>query len=357
MPSTSITKTRLPSPVAVTTPPAHPRLTKPQKAAVLIGALGKISAKPFLETLDEGALRHFAAAMSTLRQVRPDTINGVIDEFLHELETAGLVVAGGLNHVRELLKDYVSDAVIERIMAELNQTEQRDVWRDIITAPAAALADVLEPEHPQIAAVVLARLPAECAAEILSAYEADHARDIVVALSDSRELAGDVLAEIGRVLHEGLSQQTSHKPAPPTDRIGSIMNFTPGPIRDHILAHFESTNPKTSTAIRRKMFTFADISARITPRDIGTIAQAVDEATLLRALVGAEKNAADTRDFVLSNMSKRMAAQLEDAMAELGTVKAAESDTAQLDVIRAIRTLVDDGTITLLDLPEEDDLA
>jgi flagellar motor switch protein FliG len=352
MPSTAITK---PRPIAVVpSASASPRLTKPQKAALLIGALGKVSAKPVLESLDEAALRHFAAAMSTLRQIRPDTINLVIDEFLIELESAGLVVAGGLNHVRELLKDYVSDAVIERIMAEINQTDQRDIWHDIIAAPAGALADVLAPEHPQIAAVVIARLSAERAAEILTRFDSDHARDIVIALSDSRELGSDVLAEIGRVLHEGLSSQPKHKPSPPTDRIGSIMNFTPGPIRDHILAHFESTNPQTSAAIRRKMFTFEDISTRIAPRDIGTIAQAIDENTLLRALVGAEKNAAETRDFVLGNMSKRMASQLEESMAELGTVKPADSDLAQLDVIRTIRQLVDDGTITLEDQPEAD---
>ena len=348
MPSTALAK---PAPTAPQAP--VPKLSKPQKAAVLIGALGSQSARPFLETLDETGLRHFVAAMSTLRQIRPDTVHLVIDEFLAELETAGLGVAGGMGHVRELLKDYVSDAVMERIMGELSASDAQDVWRDIIAAPPEALCDILTPEHAQIAAIVLARLPAERAAAVLAAFDADHARDVVVALNENQHLADEVVAEIGAVLHEALRARPRQRPTPPSERIGAIMNFTPGPVRDHILGHFEGTMPEVSAAIRRKMFTFNDIPMRISPRDIGTITQAVEEDMLLRALIGAETTAPDSREFILGNLSKRMAAQMEEAMAELGTVKPAEADAAQLDILRNIRRLVEAGEIKLLDPPDE----
>ncbi|MEX0970222.1 MAG: FliG C-terminal domain-containing protein [Paracoccaceae bacterium] len=348
MPDTALAK------AAPTAPqPVVPKLSKPQKAAVLIGALGSQSARPFLETLDEAGLRHFVAAMSTLRQIRPDTVHVVIDEFLAELETAGLGVAGGMGHVRELLKDYVSDAVMERIMGELSASDAQDVWRDIIAAPPEALCDILTPEHAQIAAIVLARLPAERAAAVLASFNPDHARDVVVALNENQLLADEVLGEIGTVLHEALRARPRQRPVPPSERIGAIMNFTPGPVRDHILSHFEGTMPDVSAAIRRKMFTFNDIPARISPRDIGSITQSVTEETLLRALAGAAQSAPETHEFILGNLSKRMAAQLEEAMGELGTVKPAEADAAQLDILRIIRRMVDSAEITLIDPPDE----
>lgn len=340
MPSTALTSTKN-------------ALTRPQKAAVLVGVLGRDNARPFLESLDETALRQFASAMATLRKVRPETVYLVIEEFLDELEGMGLTVSGGRETLRALLKDHVSDSMIDRIMAEMDTNHQHDVWQDIVAAPAEALANVLKQEHPQIASVVLARLSSEKAAQILTNFNAEHAQDTILALHDSHNLKPDVMAEIGRVLYQALLATGGPRPVPRTDRIGGIMNFTPGPMREQILSHIAAKNPDAETAIRRKMFTFEDIAARIQPRDIGAIAQALDEPTLLRALVGAEKNAAASRDFFFNNMSKRMAAQMQDSMAELGSVKLAESDQAQLDVLRTIRALADSGAITLLE-PEND---
>ena len=82
--------------------------------------------------------------------------------------------------------------------------------------------------------------------------------------------------------------------------------------------------------------------------------RAVDQDTLLKALVGAEEVAPETRDFLLKNISSRVAEQLREAMAETGKVRKRDAELAQNEVIRAIRDLVAKGEMKMI---AEDDEA
>ena len=67
------------------------------------------------------------------------------------------------------------------------------------------------------------------------------------------------------------------------------------------------------------------------------------------ALAAAEKDAEKAAaDFILENMSQRMAAQLRDEMEGMGKVKPREGDAAMTTVIGAIRELEASGDILLV---------
>ena len=60
---------------------------------------------------------------------------------------------------------------------------------------------------------------------------------------------------------------------------------------------------------------------------------------------GAEEEAAE---FILDNMSKRMAAQMREDMEDRGTIKARDCEAAMMDVVGAIRDMEAAGELELI---------
>jgi flagellar motor switch protein FliG len=106
--------------------------------------------------------------------------------------------------------------------------------------------------------------------------------------------------------------------------------------------------------VRRAIFTFEHIPARIKPADIPRIVREVDQPVLVKALSGAMAgDLAAAADYILDNMGERMADALREEITEAGTVRARDADTAMREVINAIRRLEAAEEITLQE--HEDD--
>ncbi len=139
------------------------------------------------------------------------------------------------------------------------------------------------------------------------------------------------------------------------ERVGAILNFSPAATRDDVLDGLEETDAEFASQVRNAIFTFADVPDRISATDIAKVTRAVDPAQLVMALAGARDKDAATAEFILSNMSKRMAESLREEIAELGKVKLKDAEAAMTAVVIAIRELVDAGEITLVQPEEEED--
>ncbi len=101
--------------------------------------------------------------------------------------------------------------------------------------------------------------------------------------------------------------------------------------------------------VRRAIFTFANIPDRIDPRDVAKIVRGVDAAQLITALAAATAEAeAAAAEFILGNMSQRMATQLREEIEGLGNVKAKDGEAAMTAVVAVIRELEAAGDILLV---------
>ena len=333
---------------ATITSPAE--LSRQQKAAIVIGVLGPDAAGPLIERLDETALRGFAEGMSKLRRVEPEVVEAIIAEFLEALDHAGTALQGGLPVARGMLERHVKEGTLMRILDDVDVPSIHNVWSKLGRVNEDALADFLKREHPQTAAVVLSKLSSELAASVLSRFEADRARDVVLGISRTHNLSSQVIEAIGAsVSRDFLAGQNADAPArDPAERIGAIMNFTDAELRNHVLERIGEGQPDFAEQIKRKMFTFEDIPDRLEARDVTPVLRAVEQDVLLRALAGAADTAPEARDFLMRNISQRMADQLQAALEDIGTVRRKEAEEAQNAVILAIRELEKSGEIRLV---------
>ncbi len=327
-------------------------LRRDQKAAVIVRLLlGGISDLP-LTGLEAGNLAQLVRATAGLAYIDEKTTLQVIDEFLAELNSLGLYFRPGIEHAITALEDHISDEVNTLLASNKPKNAPEDPWISVGKQDPEALTALLANETPQVCAVVLSKIAPIKAAEILAMLNPELAGATTLAASRAGRITQSAVAEIGLALATALSGSNDQGAfsGDPLERVGTILNFTPGTARQNLLAGLESVDAGLAENIRKVMFTFADIPDRVSPADVTKIARAVDGKVLITALAGGEVSEKRSVDFILGNLSKRLSEQISEEVAELGEVKVKDADSAMSAVIQVIRDLETSGAVTLVDL-------
>jgi flagellar motor switch protein FliG len=332
-------------------------ITGRQKAAIIVRLLlaegGNLSLQALPDTL-QAALTEQIGAM---RSVDRATLRVVVEEFVTRLDAVGLSFPGGIERALDLLDGHISPAAASELRRQRAASAKTDPWDRIAALGSEQLLQVLNDESVEIGAVMLSKLAVTRAAELLGQLAGDRARRLAYAVGKTAHINPDTVRQIG----QSLIGQLSIAPArafdtDPEERVGAILNISPAQTRDEVLAGLSEDDAEFAERVRKAIFTFADIAARIEGRDVPKITRGVDQAVLVTALAAAtsEKDAASA-EYILANLSQRMAATLREEMAARGAVKTRDADAAQTAIVAAIRDLQAAGEIVLRMDAEEDD--
>jgi flagellar motor switch protein FliG len=212
---------------------------------------------------------------------------------------------------------------------------------------AERLLPVLEDESIDVSAVLLSKQPVSRAAELLGMVPGDQARRITYAISLTGAVTPDAVARIGQAL---AARFDSIPPRAfndgPVERVGAILNFSPANTRDTVLEGLEKQDSEFATRVRKAIFTFENIPDRVDPRDVPKIIRGLSPETLSAALSAASASGMETSsDFILNNISKRMADAIRDEIQENGPVTGKDGDAAIAELVTEIRALETAGEI------------
>jgi flagellar motor switch protein FliG len=334
----------------------QPLLSKRAKAAIVVRLLINEGAEIALEELPPELQSLLTQQMGSMRVVDRVTLAAVVEEFTEALESIGLSFPGGIAGALDALEGSVSRETAARLRKEAGVRAAGDPWKRLCAMPAKDLEEIVKQESTEVAAVLLSKLEIPIAAGLLGRLSGPEARRITYAVSLTSDVTPDAIDRIGLSL---VAQMDARKiPAFGTgaaERLGAILNSSSTPTRDDVLSGLEETDLVLATAVRKAIFTFANIPARVTARDIPRILREVEADALLIAMAGAEAAGfADARDFVLENMSSRMADQLREDMEEAGKIKPADADEAMAAFVAVIRDMEGRGDLVLI-VEEEDD--
>lgn len=290
-----------------------------------------------------------AQEMGKLKPITRDQLQAVVGEFVGELDELGLSFPKGLGDALEKLSGHISEDVARALRQEAGLTAQRSIWDTLSEMEAEAIVPLIDGESAEICAVILSKIKVGKAADVLGLLPGARARRITFAISQTSGINPMLVDQIG----ESLRARVDAAPAQafskdPVARLGDILNSSAAATRDDLLTGLDETDESFASQVRKAIFTFAHITKRVTARDVPAITREVDGDVLVRALAAGAEPYPEVVDFILDNMSKRMADQLRDEMAEIGTVPAKEGETAMTDVVMAIRKLEADGEIKLI---------
>lgn len=326
-------------------------LRKLQKAAIIVRLLRAEGVEISLADLPDELQVALTEAMSAMRYIDRNTLRIVVAEFVAELDDLGLAFPHDLTGTLDVLDGTISEATAARLRMQAGLGQSKDPWVRIAALDSARLVPVLEEESIEIAAVILSMLKVAKSAELLGLLPGERARRITYAISRTGEVSPATVARIGDSLVRQFDAQAPKAfENGAVERVGAILNFSAASTRDDVLEGLETEDEEFATEVRKAIFTFTNVPERIDPRDIPKITREVDAAVLITALAACKGKAEETKacDFVLENMSQRMAAQMRDEMEALGTVKDVDGEAAMNTIVSAIRDLEEKGELLLV---------
>ncbi|QCO54490.1 flagellar motor switch protein FliG [Pseudorhodobacter turbinis] len=326
-------------------------LTSREKAAVIVRLLVAQDTPIILSSLPEHTQAALTEQMGKMRLVDRGTLNAVVAEFVAELEEVGLAFPGGIEGALSIMDGHISATAANRLRRLAGASSRADPWDRISAMEVDRLLPVLEEESIEVAAVMLSKLVVPKAAELLGRLEGARARRVAYAVSQTVNVDPETVRRIGLSLATQLENQPPRAfETGAVERVGAILNVTPQLVRDDVLAGLEQDDEEFAKMVRKAIFTFFHIPARINTRDIPKIARVLDQAVLVTALTyaSAKKDLAPTAEFILDNMSQRMAQTLREEMDERGKVTEKDGEAAQGAVIAAIRGLESAGELAFI---------
>jgi flagellar motor switch protein FliG len=125
------------------------------------------------------------------------------------------------------------------------------------------------------------------------------------------------------------------------DSVVEILNAVDRTTEKRIMETLEVEDIELSEEIRRKMFVFEDILS-LGNRDVQQVLKEVDQKELGIALKGSTE---ELRAHIFANLSKRLAAMIQEDMDYMGPIRRSDMEEAQQKIVNIVRRLQDAGEI------------
>ncbi len=319
-------------------------LTGPQKAALLVIQLGTNKASRVLQTMKEDEVARIVGEVATMPPVGIDTVREVWGEF-RELANASFAAArGGMDYARKLLEESLGPTQASRILDQLSAAYADTPFEFLARADHRQVVSFLSDEHPQTIALVLAHLPPDKAAAILSGFDEGMQQQVAGRIATMEATTPTTIDGVEGVIARRFAtalpmmEQTA---AGGVQTLVDILNRSDRSTERLVLDGLEHDDEEMAEEVRSRMFVFEDIVA-LDDRGIQTVLGKVRTPQLASAL----KGVGDTvKEKITRNMSDRAADALREEMEDMGPVRVKDVEEAQADIVRLIRKLEDTGEI------------
>lgn len=338
------------------TPNAVRSLGPREKAAIIVRFLLAEGAKIPLTQLPEHMQTALAEQMGAMRMIDRQTLDAVVAEFLEQLESVGLAFPGGLEGALSVMDGHISQSTASRLRRKAGVTSKTDPWERLVALTTTEIMPVLEEESVEVAAVILSKLPVPKAADLLGKLPGEKARRIAFAVSQTGNIDPETVRRIGAaVLNQLDSKPVKAFETGPVERVGAILNISPALTREDVLQGLEAEDAAFAERVRKAIFTYTHIPKRVAPRDVPKILRMVDQKIVVTAMAASsgKPDLEETTEFILANISQRMAQGLREEMGARGKVKDKDGEEAMNLIITGIRELEATGEMLLIQEEEE----
>jgi flagellar motor switch protein FliG len=327
-------------------------LSGPQRAAVILLALGAEYGKPVWSSLDEDEIRVVTHAMVQLGSIEADTVEQLIVDFVSSLSSVG-AVSGTFDRTAQLLSQLLPAKQVEALMEEIKGSASRSMWQRLSHIDPEVLANYLRNEYPQTVAVILSRIRPDHAARVLAILPDEFAIDVVNRMLKLENVQKEALEHIEETLKSEFVTTVSHTSRRDAHKsMAEVFNALDRHTEARFLSALDQMNRDAAKKIRALMFTFEDL-AKLDAGSVQTLMRQVERETLSRAMKGAPES---IRSFFFSNMSSRAAKNLQDEMASMGPIRLKDADDAQNKMVNLAKEMADRGEILISKNRAEEEL-
>ncbi len=327
-----------------------------QKGAIIIALLGVEHAKSLVESLEDRHLESFIAAMQTLKFTRRPILLATIAEFIEGLRENNSGLTGGEKPARELAQALLSTERSKRLLGlggEGPEVKKDDVWDGLKNEKVEKVANYLNTQRPELVGAVLTKMGAIKAGEILAELSDEMAEATAQHMASGLTYDSDIEQAITALLRiEFLDNEGVDDGSQTASFMTDVMGVLPKTQRDKLMDIIGQSNPDVSNKIRKGLLTFEDLPKRLPKTAVPLIFRDMDNKDLIAALKSGQEAEPKTVEFLLSNISQRMAEQYREQVAELATLSEKASDVAIITLMGFISRQEKSGAIAYINIEE-----
>lgn len=328
------------------------QLKGPDKAAILMLALGEEHSSKIWPLLDDEEIKEISQNMANLGAVNSDVVEKLFLEFVNNFSSTGSLT-GTFDSTERLLMKALPSERVNQIMEEIRGPAGRTMWDKLANVNENVLANYLKNEYPQTVAVVLSKIRPEHAARVLAALPEEFSMEVVMRMLRMEAVQKEVLDKVEQTLRtEFMSNLARTNRRDAHEMMAEIFNSLDRNTEARFLAALEERSRDAAERIKALMFTFEDL-IKLDPSGVQTLLKSVEKDKLGLALKGASET---LRDLFFSNMSERASKLLREEMESMGPVRLKDVDEAQMLMVNTAKELASKGEIMLADNKGEDEL-
>ncbi|MEW6583719.1 MAG: flagellar motor switch protein FliG [Actinomycetota bacterium] len=329
-----------------------PRLDGRRKAAILLVSMGPDASAGVFKHLRQEEIDELTLEIASLGSISSDRKTEVMQEFYETAVAQDYITEGGIEYARMLLERALGAERAREVMSRLGAAIQVSPFEFLRRTDAGQILNVIGNEHPQTIALIMAHLPSESAAQVLSALPAEMQAEIAMRVAIMDRTAPEVVREIERVLERKLSTVLTQDftSAGGIKALVDVLNNVDRTTERTILETLDEQNPELAEEVRKLMFVFEDILL-LDDRSIQQVLREVDNKDLALALKGTSP---EVQDKIFRNMSERAAAIIREDLQFMGPVRLKQVEEAQQKIVTVIRKLEDAGQIVIARAGEDE---
>ncbi len=323
-----------------------------QKSAIFLVTMGtEISSEIFKHLKDED-IEVLTWEITRLGDIDSADRDLVLQEFHALMLAQDFVTSGGVDYAREILEKSMGAQKSAEIVSRLTSSIKTRPFDFIRRTDPANLLNLIQQEHPQTIALILAYLEPAKASQIIAQLSPEKQSDVAKRIATMDRTSPEILREVERVLDKKLASlsQEDYTVAGGVENIVDILNLADRSTEKSIIESLEEEDPELAEEIKKRMFVFEDI-VMLDDRAIQRVLREVDASELSKALRSVDS---EVQDKIFRNMSKRAAVLLKEDMDYQGPTRKKDVEESQQRIVGIIRKLEDQGDIVIARTGEED---
>ena len=333
-------------------------ITASQRAAVIIALLGEAAAKPIVEKLDDVALAKVVTALENISMLAREELVEIVIDFLTQLRQNAGSLRGGRERAREVMSGLVDASRLDLLYGGASQAGSNDgavysgdTWAKLRQREPKQVAEYLSRMPPNIIALILRKFDAGMASNILCLLPDEKVSVTLGQMVAAQKVDAGIEPAIERMIEiEFLNNQevAAESGDEYLETIGEVLSLIPDSKRDSLVSFLKSQHEAKLPFIQKGLFTIESLPEILPRNSVPVVFREIDNDKLIKVLVSLRERYSAVSDYLLGNISSRMADQLRESVKDVPAMAQADADNLQREFLTDLMDLKRRGLITMV---------
>lgn len=320
-------------------------MTPRRKAAVILTVLGPELAAGVVRHLTDDQVEVLSLEVARMEKIGHEQRAQIIEEFHQIAQAQDFIAEGGIDNARKVLEAAFGEERAAGMVRKVLTAMQVVPFEFLKRADPQQLLGFIQDEHPQTVALILAYMPVNQAAMILTRLPEQLRAEVAERIAAMDQTPPEVIRGVEKVLerkmHNILNTEMTKAGGPKA--LVDLLNRVDRQTERLIIENLTENNPELAEEVKNMMFVFEDI-VMLEDRAVQAVLKEVDGKDLATALKGVGH---EVQQKVFGNMSERAMNMLKEDMDFMGPIKLRLVEESQQRIVAVIRRLEESGDITI----------